>query len=226
MKCSLIITTKNEEKSIRQLLDSIVLQTHLPDEVIVTDAGSTDTTANIIKSYAKKLPIQFIGLSADANRAVGRNRAILECTHEIILITDAGCVLDRLWIEKMLRAFTDENADVVAGYYRGQGENVFEQCQIPYVLVMPDHFNPKSFLPATRSMGIRKSTWKDIGRFNENYRYAEDYIFARNLRERKYKIITASSAIVTWKARASLRGFFRMIREHAQGDAFSGAWRP
>ncbi len=226
MKCTLIITTKNEERSIRALLDSIAAQTRPPDEVVIADAGSTDQTRKIIDTYAKKLHIKLINLSPNANRAIGRNRAIKAATHDIVLITDAGCVLSPSWINEMCLPFIKQDADVVAGYYRGEGKNIFERCQIPYVLVMPDRYDPQSFLPATRSMGMRKSVWLSMGGFDEKLRFAEDYIFARKLREKKYLIISAPKAIVTWRARGTMESFARMIYEHAQGDAYSRAWRP
>src|SRR5258706_12627136 len=92
MKCSLIVTTKNEEKSIIGLLDSIIGQSRLPDEVVITDAGSTDGTRKLVSSYQSKYKIKLVKLSADANRSMGRNKAIAMATHNVILITDAGCV--------------------------------------------------------------------------------------------------------------------------------------
>ncbi len=225
MNCSLIITTKNEEKSIRKLLDSICGQTKKSTEIIIADAGSIDATRSIIRSYQRKLPLRLVELDAGTNRAIGRNRAIEAAKYEAILITDAGCELDRHWVEEMLKAFAVPGTQVVAGYYKGYGRNVFERCQIPYVLVMPDRYNPATFLPATRSMGMQKKVWKEMGGFTPAFRYAEDYIFARTLKDKKYKITPAPRAIVTWSARSSLASFSRMIREHAQGDAFSGAWR-
>lgn len=223
--CSLIITTKNEGTTISALLDSILKQTVHPHEIIIADAGSSDTTVQQIKSYSKKLPITLLTLPESANRSVGRNAAIRVASHDIILITDAGCVLDSGWVREMCRPFSDKDTDVVAGFYTGVARNVFELCQIPYVLVMPDRYRKETFLPATRSMGIRKSVWDAMGGFNERYRYAEDYIFARTLRERKYKIVATPSAIVLWKPRRTLVSFFTMIQEHAQGDAYNGAPR-
>ena len=223
--CSLIITTKNEEASITRLLDSISSQTEKPDQVVISDAGSSDRTREIVTSFSSKIPIKLLKLSADSNRAVGRNKAIEASTHEIILITDAGCILDPTWVEEMLKPFHRVHTDVVAGYYRGEGANPFELCQIPFVLVMPDRYDPKTFLPATRSMGMRKTVWKKMGGFNESLRYAEDYIFARQLREKAYRIMAAPKAIVTWRARPTLVSFASMIAQHAQGDAYSGAWR-
>lgn len=56
-KLSIVTTTYNQEKYIKQALDSFVSQkTNFQFEVIISDDCSTDSTRNIIKEYAKKYP--------------------------------------------------------------------------------------------------------------------------------------------------------------------------
>ncbi len=228
MRISLIITTKNETKTISRLLDSIANQTRKVDELIITVAGENSAfpTASWDVSEIKKsgTDVKIITLHQSANRAVGRNRAIEAATYEHILITDAGCVLHPDWVAHMIKGF--EKSDVVAGYYEGEYSSVFEKCEIPYVLVMPDKINTESFLPATRSMGITKTAWEKVGTFNEHYRYAEDYEFARRLQAKHIPITVVPAAIVTWRPRKNLWAFARMIFEHAFGDAYSRTFRP
>ena len=52
-KISVVLTTKNEEKNIGKLLDSLMAQEE-PYEVLVVDSGSTDKTQDIIREYSKK----------------------------------------------------------------------------------------------------------------------------------------------------------------------------
>ena len=54
MKVSVIIPVRNEEASIRILLDNLLKQTLRPDEIIITDNGSTDRTAEIISEYVRR----------------------------------------------------------------------------------------------------------------------------------------------------------------------------
>ena len=49
---SVIMTTFNGAAFIKQQLDSILLQTHQADEIIICDDSSTDDTISILKSYA------------------------------------------------------------------------------------------------------------------------------------------------------------------------------
>ena len=54
---SVLCTTYNHEKYIRQCLDSMVSQkTDFPFEIIVRDDCSTDTTGSIIREYGEKYP--------------------------------------------------------------------------------------------------------------------------------------------------------------------------
>ena len=52
---SVVCTTYNHEKYIRQTLDGFIIQkTSFPIEIIVHDDASTDSTALIIKEYEKQ----------------------------------------------------------------------------------------------------------------------------------------------------------------------------
>ena len=56
-KVSIITITYNQEKYIKQALDSFIAQkTNFPFVVIVADDCSTDSTPKIIKEYAEKYP--------------------------------------------------------------------------------------------------------------------------------------------------------------------------
>lgn len=48
---SIIVVCYNSEKTIKRCLDSIVSQTHLPQEIIIIDGKSTDKTLEIISEY-------------------------------------------------------------------------------------------------------------------------------------------------------------------------------
>ena len=59
MKISVVLTTKNEEKNIRELLESLSNQEE-PYEVLVVDSDSTDKTQNIVKEYSDKKNIKLL----------------------------------------------------------------------------------------------------------------------------------------------------------------------
>lgn len=227
-KVTFIATIFNEEKTLSRLLDSLLNQTRFPEEVIIIDGGSTDTTSEIFQKYQslfKEKKITFHFAIKKGNRSVGRNEAIRKATNEIILISDAGCELDKKWIEEMGNSFQDTSVEVVAGYYKGKHTTPFQEALIPFALVMPDRVDPSTFLPATRSMGIKKSVWEKVKGFPEKYSHNEDYVFAHALRDEGVKIVFNRNAIVYWYPRNSLKQAFIMFWRFAYGDAESGILR-
>ncbi|MDH5533565.1 MAG: glycosyltransferase, partial [Candidatus Pacebacteria bacterium] len=119
-----------------------------------------------------------------------------------------------------------EKADVVAGFYNSDPIGPFEEAVVPYVLVMPDRVNPKTFLPATRSMMIRRDVLDELGWFDKKLSDNEDYALARKMEKSKVKIVFARKAIVTWIPRSTLKEFWTMILRFARGDIKAGIVRP
>ncbi len=228
IKATFITTVFNEELEIVSFIDSILIQTLLPDELVVVDGGSTDKTVDKINSLVHKIEskkIRFKLFVKKGNRSVGRNEAIKKSRNNIILCSDAGNILDKNWIKNISTPFEDKNVDVVAGFYKGLAKNIFQKCLIPYVLVMPDQVNPDEFLPATRSVAFRKSIWKKIGGFDEKFSHNEDYVFAKKLKKDGAKIFFAKNAIARWIPRSNVRQSFVMFFRFAYGDVQAGILR-
>ena len=225
MKVSLITTVYNEEASIIPFLESLSRQTVSPDEIIIVDGGSTDLTLKKISEFRSgKIPNIRV-LIKKGNRSVGRNEAIEKAKNEIIAISDAGNLLDKKWLENIIQPFIDKNTDVVAGYYKGLAKTFFQKSLVPYVLVMEDKINENEFLPATRSMAVRKSIWEKAGKFNEKLSHNEDYAFANKLKEIKAKIVFKQNAIANWVPRKNLKDIFIMFFRFALGDIQANIFR-
>ena len=225
---SFIATIFNEEKTISRLLDSVLSQSALPEEVIIVDGGSTDETENILKEYSplfKEKEIKYQYVVKKGNRSVGRNEAIKRAKNPFILISDAGCELEKNWVKEMKKSFEEEKNEVVAGYYQGKSFSAFQEALIPFVLVMPDRVDESHFLPATRSMGIKKKVWEKSGGFGEKYSHNEDYEFANRLKKNGVSFVFNKRAIVYWYPRTSIKQSFIMFWRFAYGDAESGVLR-
>ncbi len=229
MKISFIATVYNESEDIQKFLQSILLQTKLPHDVAIVDGDSSDGTYKILESYSdefSKLGVRYRVVIKKGNRATGRNEAIRLATGDIIVCSDAGCILDKNWIKNIIEPFAKSNSEVVAGYYKGKYKTLLQKCLIPYVLVMPDKVDPKNFLPATRSMAFKKSIWVKTGGFSEKYSHNEDYAFAKRIKKEGINIFFEKDAIVEWLPPKSLKGAFKMFFRFAMGDAEALIFRP
>jgi glycosyltransferase involved in cell wall biosynthesis len=91
-KVSIIIPCRNEAKYIAATLAQFEkLLEHHNLEIIVSDANSTDGTAEIVKEFATRYPdrIKLAQKPGKQNIAIGRNFGASQATGEILFHTDA-----------------------------------------------------------------------------------------------------------------------------------------
>lgn len=58
MKISITMATYNGQQYLKEQLDSFLVQTRLPDELIITDDCSSDKTEEIVRSIADIAPFK------------------------------------------------------------------------------------------------------------------------------------------------------------------------
>lgn len=111
IKISVVLTTKNEEKNIGKLLDSLMNQEG-PYEVLVIDSNSTDKTQHIVKEYSKKNKNIKL-LLHPGTRAESMNYGIKQATGEAVAFVGGDDTADKDWIKEIRHAI--KNADIVVG---------------------------------------------------------------------------------------------------------------
>lgn len=226
IKITLIVTVFNEANTIELLLRSIAAQTRRPDEIIITDAESTDDTVKIIKEFGTRSNFSITVISQKGNRSIGRNLAIKHSKYDWIAITDAGCVLDDKWLENLEWCQLKSNADVIAGNQKGLPKNNFQKAVVPYVLVMQDKIHSDSYLPATRSVLLHKRIWEKANGFDETLDLNEDFAFFRIVKNNGAIFAVCKESMIFWIPRDSITSFSKMIYSFAKGDQIAGITRP
>ncbi len=87
-KVSVIIPTYNREKTIMRAVQSVLNQTYTNLEVLIIDDGSTDGTADIIKSIQDDR-VQYIVLEKNGGASNARNEGVKRATGEWIAFQDS-----------------------------------------------------------------------------------------------------------------------------------------
>lgn len=218
---SLIVTIFNEADSLPDFLQSIEEQKLLPDEVIIVDADSSDESVKIIQKFQSQSNLKIILIQQNCSRAVGRNLAAKKAKGQWLAITDAGTVLDKNWLLELIAEQGRSQVPVVAGYYRALATSKLAAAIAPYFMVTKQRFDEKTFLPATRSMLIKKSLWEELGGLDESLAYAEDYPLAQKIKKTGVKIGVAKKAVVNWLPPDNFLSFFKTIVATAQYDVIA-----
>ncbi len=219
---SLIMTVKNEAAALPRLLDSILAQTHAPDEIVIADGGSTDATCDVLARYASRLNLRVLNCPG-ANISKGRNAAIAAARGEIIASTDAGVRLDPHWLEEITKPF-EAGADVVSGFFEPDPHGAFETALAATTLPARRDIKPEKFLPSSRSVAFRKSAWQAVQGYPEWLDFCEDLVFDLGLRAAGGRFVFAPEARVFFRPRATLRQFARQYYLYARGDGKADLW--
>jgi len=109
MNCSLIICTYNWPEALALVLSSTILQSELPDEIIIADDGSDGRTSKVIKAFSKKTAVPIIhSWQSDKGCRIphSRNRAIARSCSEYIIMIDGDTVLHLDFIKDHKKAAT------------------------------------------------------------------------------------------------------------------------
>lgn len=221
---TVILTVKNDAEALRKTLRALEKQTQQPAEVVITVATSVDDTLQAAKEWNPPNISTQVECIGNHTRSQGRNRGVALATGDILAFTDAGCLPQTDWLEKLTVSLFSGEASLVAGLTIGDTHSPWEEAQIPFVLV-PASRTEKHPLPATRNMVLTRQTWEKIGPFAATLNYAEDFEWSRRARQLGIHAQFVPEARVAWRPRATVREYFQMIVRLTQGDMLAGTWR-
>jgi glycosyltransferase involved in cell wall biosynthesis len=118
-KISVYLSCYNEERFIGECLSSILAQTFQPDEIIVVNDASTDSSMEIVEEYAKKdSRINVISNPENIGLTRSLNVAIQHASGDYLAEIDADDVLLPRFLE-LLVGFLEDHKDY---YLAGCGE--------------------------------------------------------------------------------------------------------
>ncbi len=181
LRVSVIVPTYNRSHLLCEAIDSLLVQTRIPDEIIVVDDGSTDDTQARLQPYS--VPVIVIR-KANEERSAARNTGLARLTGDVICFLDDDDTLPPDSIE--LRAgFLEQHPDVDVVYgdimisdLDGNDEGLFStitRIAAPSGYIFAD-FVRHNLRPAHAFM-FRRACYERIGGFKLGLSYLEDYHF-------------------------------------------------
>jgi cellulose synthase/poly-beta-1,6-N-acetylglucosamine synthase-like glycosyltransferase len=119
---SILVAARNEENNLAACLESLVEVDYPREllEVLVLDDSSSDRTLEIAQWYEARYPfVRAIHLTGRVPGLSGKASAICqgldESQGEIVLVTDADCVVPRTWVRSYVSYYTPE-VGIVGGF--------------------------------------------------------------------------------------------------------------
>lgn len=115
MSISVVVPTFNAARYVGDCLQSIASQTLLPQEVVLADDCSSDSTVTVVSEIGQKVgfPLRVIRATERGGPGANRNRGMVAATGDWIAFLDA----DDLWLpehlEKLVATAERTQADVI-----------------------------------------------------------------------------------------------------------------
>jgi glycosyltransferase involved in cell wall biosynthesis len=226
MRISAIVPVRNEENSIAALLDGLISQSLAPDEIVITDGGSTDATVSIVETYIKRgAPIRLVhGGPAFPGR--GRNLAASQASGEWLAFIDAGVKPEARWLESLSRRANQDGVDVVYGSYQPITDTFFRECAAMAYVSPPEEVGG-SFM-RTRFIAcslMRRTVWESVGGFPEYLRSGEDLLFMKSVDEAGFAVTFEPQAMVGWNLQPTPWRTFKRFVTYARNNIRAGLWQ-
>jgi glycosyltransferase involved in cell wall biosynthesis len=104
MKISIAMAAYNGEAYLPAQLASFAAQTCAPDELVVTDDGSTDATRRVVEDFGRTVPFTVRYEANERNLGFSQNfsRALSLCTGDLVFLSDQ----DDAWLEDKIARMT------------------------------------------------------------------------------------------------------------------------
>lgn len=157
---TIVIPAYNEERYLRDCLQSIKTQIEKADEVIVVDNNSTDKTAAIAKSFAFVKLIKEPKQGVVYARTTGFNKAV----GDIIARIDADTRLPKNWVSQVKSHFGDESVAAItgpAGGYDLPGPSINWLPHHALCLILSNFPSNHPFLFGF-NMALRRQAWRKV----------------------------------------------------------------
>jgi len=106
MKISIAMATYNGERWLQEQLASFTTQTRLPDELVVTDDRSSDSTLTVLEDFALTAPFAVRAEANPGNLGFAQNfgRALALCSGDLVFLCDQ----DDAWLDEKIERIVSE----------------------------------------------------------------------------------------------------------------------
>lgn len=181
---SIIVTTKNEQTVIEDLLRSLKAQTYKNIEIVVVDNNSTDKTKKISKKYTKLI------FNKGPERSAQRNYGVEKSSGEYVVILDADMQLKTKVIEEGVEQMKDASIGAVIIPERSFGKGFWTQFKV----FEREFYVGEDSIEAARF--FRSELFKKFGGYDLTITGPEDWDLPLRMRKAGVKIARTKSLIL------------------------------
>jgi cellulose synthase/poly-beta-1,6-N-acetylglucosamine synthase-like glycosyltransferase len=225
MKITILIPCHNEEKSIKECISSCLNQTVPPYQILVVNDGSTDGSAEALKSFGDKIDVITIPV-ATGNKSHAQERGIPHIKGEVFIATDGDTILDEHMVAVVVKAFTEQPGIVaVCGYVMSLENNWLTACrEIEYVIGQNLYKVAQAYLDAIFVIpgcagAFKTKEFREVVKFDHDT-LTEDLDFTYKFHELGMRIAYSPDMIAYTQDPNTLHSYVNQMRRW-----YAGGWQ-
>lgn len=215
---TVVIPCMNEEYRIGSLLHSLLIQRLQPKQIIIADNNSKDGTISKIEAFMRNGNPQNIKIIQGGLVGFARNQGAKLVDTKYIVFIDADMHLARIdLLEETINLMESKSLEMSTTNIRCDGpkHNKIEFVMSDFVYIMNNFSQHVArFINSPFSTGaymcITKKKFDELGGFDEEITFCEDYWLSKQIHKNKFGIV--KSKIYTSDRRFKKMGYWWMIK--------------
>jgi cellulose synthase/poly-beta-1,6-N-acetylglucosamine synthase-like glycosyltransferase len=212
-KISVIITSRNNEETIGECINSLVQLNYPKDklEILLIDANSTDKTAQIAAQSGAKV------VSMSGNAPAAYNYALQIANFDTLAFVDSDAKVEREWLVKLVPHLADPKTAGVSGNIETWNSDNSWARSIGYDIktryARVDKFTGRV---ATMNLLLKRHVLEELGGFDENFPSQYDTEFGYRLTAKGYRIAFERNAVCYHYNRPTLKAYWRQQKQYGK----------
>lgn len=213
---SIIIPVYNRSVEVRELLDSLLLQTFKDFEVLIVEDGSAIRCDEVVKEYEGRLNVRYF-FKPNSGRSLTRNYGMERAEGEYLVFFDSDCIIPADYFQKVTDYLKETKADCFGGPDRAHASFSLMQKAISYSMtsflttggIRGSKKGLEKFVPRTFNMGLSCEAYLKVGGFKDMF--GEDIDLSTRIRKAGFSVELFPDAYVYHKRRVSLKSFYKQV---------------
>ncbi|WEA01979.1 glycosyltransferase [Mucilaginibacter sp. SJ] len=214
---SIIIPLYNRPQEIKELLESLTLQTYSNFEVLVIEDGSVNDAEAIVNTFTDRLNLRYFK-KQNEGQGFTRNFGFERAKGDYFVIFDSDCLIPPAYLQIVNDSLVTNYLDAYGGPDDAHESFTPTQIAISYSMTSPfttggirgnkkgiGQFHPRSF-----NMGVSRQAWEKAGGFIIT-RLGEDIEYSIRIHSLGFKIGLIPDAIVYHKRRTNFYQFYKQL---------------
>ncbi len=222
-RLSLIVPLYNRPEEIKELLDSLCLQSDTDFELIIVEDGSQNKSDEIVDEYRDRLQLEYF-FKENSGPGQSRNYGAERASGDYFVFLDSDCIIPPQYVKEVKSFLSNSWVDAFGGPDRADSSFSSIQKAINYSMtslfttggIRGNKRSVEKFHPRSFNMGYSKEVFEKTGGFAQ-MRFGEDIDMSIRLMGLGFKTALISEAYVYHKRRSTWRQFYKQV--HNSGIA-------